>query len=559
LHRERGRAHFAPAPVAPTVARHVVPEAAVRQGLRASGRPLDAETRAVVESRFGHDFRHVRVHSEPAAARAAQALRASAFTVGHDVVFDEGRYRPRTTEGLRLLAHELAHVVQQAEAPPRLVAGTVRRPASEWAERESDQAAETVSRGGRLPVSALHATPAGIQCKEASEETRKVEDGHRQVQQRVYRLLEPDTVWDYARRGATSPKSLTPEQRAKDPHVIFNNSVAWIRARRITLSVLTPLPGQPEESKNVTLFDPTVNYPDLGGSVDNTISRERGVEAKLEGPDHIIVVAKPGLTEDKLRELLRHEIQHVADAHSDPDVVKQEKAEFQAEKGASDVHAQMNAQIWNQYQTEFRGHWIGSITRPGFQAGVRDDGTPVEMGGSGGVDRWGSESGPGGELKVSGHESLKGMRPLYVPEASIQLQNEKQTNIARQIVHNYFGMEETFLTSPLFRTKIQALAKPEGVNLVNSIRIERVRLAMHGPATHKSIWLREVPREETVARAVQALDDTDRAFLKDPSAAKPFWDDARRQSSAAFFTWMEDTIIRAKTDPPPLPPPASKE
>ncbi|HKP73337.1 MAG TPA: DUF4157 domain-containing protein, partial [Pyrinomonadaceae bacterium] len=78
-----------------------------------SGQPLDAPTRAFMESGFGHDFSSVRVHADARAAESAHALDAHAYTVGRDVVFGAGKYAPATPEGRRLLAHELAHVVQQ--------------------------------------------------------------------------------------------------------------------------------------------------------------------------------------------------------------------------------------------------------------------------------------------------------------------------------------------------------------------------------------------------------------------------------------------------------------
>jgi hypothetical protein len=65
------------------------------------------------ESRFGLDRDSVRLHTGPAAAESARAIGAKAFTSGKDVVFGEGRYAPGDREGDRLLAHELAHVVQQ--------------------------------------------------------------------------------------------------------------------------------------------------------------------------------------------------------------------------------------------------------------------------------------------------------------------------------------------------------------------------------------------------------------------------------------------------------------
>jgi Domain of unknown function (DUF4157) len=76
------------------------------------GQPLDAGVRNVMEPRFVHDFRHVRVHTDRRAAELADGINARAFTVGPRMFFGAGAYAPGTTAGSRLLAHELAHVVQ---------------------------------------------------------------------------------------------------------------------------------------------------------------------------------------------------------------------------------------------------------------------------------------------------------------------------------------------------------------------------------------------------------------------------------------------------------------
>ena len=68
-----------------------------------------------MEGRLGHDFGDVRVHANAQAAASARALHAHAYTVGHDVVFGDGNFAPHTLRGARLLAHELTHVVQQAQ------------------------------------------------------------------------------------------------------------------------------------------------------------------------------------------------------------------------------------------------------------------------------------------------------------------------------------------------------------------------------------------------------------------------------------------------------------
>ncbi len=125
--------------------------AAVEQGVSGGGRPLDAPVRADMEARIGHDFRDVRVHDGAAAAGAAQALSARAFAVGNDVVFNAGE-QPATDR--RLLAHELAHVVQQraagggAAAQHKLELTTP----GDASEREADAVADAVVAGRPAPA-----------------------------------------------------------------------------------------------------------------------------------------------------------------------------------------------------------------------------------------------------------------------------------------------------------------------------------------------------------------------------------------------------------------------
>jgi hypothetical protein len=88
----------------------------VHEVLRSSGQSLDPEVRAFMEPRFGHDFSRVRVHSDAAAEQSARGVNASAYTVGQNIVFGAGAFAPGTGEGRRLIAHELAHVVQQSGA-----------------------------------------------------------------------------------------------------------------------------------------------------------------------------------------------------------------------------------------------------------------------------------------------------------------------------------------------------------------------------------------------------------------------------------------------------------
>ncbi|CAG0950893.1 hypothetical protein BURK2_00192 [Burkholderiales bacterium] len=107
-----------------TVQRKAAPGAApasapsqVHEVLASPGHPLDAATRGFMETRFGHDFGHVRIHADQRAANSARSIDALAYTAGSDIVFAGGAYNPHSGAGKHLLAHELAHVVQQNAQP----------------------------------------------------------------------------------------------------------------------------------------------------------------------------------------------------------------------------------------------------------------------------------------------------------------------------------------------------------------------------------------------------------------------------------------------------------
>ena len=88
--------------------------ASVDQVLASPGKPLDPLLQRDMEQRFGHDFSKVRIHSGAAAEQSARDVNARAYTAGRNIVFGSGQFSPGTQEGRRLIAHELAHVVQQS-------------------------------------------------------------------------------------------------------------------------------------------------------------------------------------------------------------------------------------------------------------------------------------------------------------------------------------------------------------------------------------------------------------------------------------------------------------
>src|SRR5215470_9000328 len=85
----------------------------VQAELRSPGEPLQRGTREYMEARFRCDFSKVRVHTGETAAESARAVHALAYTVGNHIVFGAGQYAAGSGDGARLLAHELAHVLQQ--------------------------------------------------------------------------------------------------------------------------------------------------------------------------------------------------------------------------------------------------------------------------------------------------------------------------------------------------------------------------------------------------------------------------------------------------------------
>jgi hypothetical protein len=137
---------------------------------RTAPTPLPRAERAFFESRLGQDFSRVRLHTDDGAAAAAAGLRAKAFTVGNDIAFAAGRYRPETPAGRRLLAHELVHVAQQGRAGAGAGAGS-----HAAAEARAGAAAERVA-GGQAASPALQGSAApGLYC-DPDDEKKKLDD-----------------------------------------------------------------------------------------------------------------------------------------------------------------------------------------------------------------------------------------------------------------------------------------------------------------------------------------------------------------------------------------------
>ena len=118
----------------------------VQDLLTSPGQPLDPTTSAFFEPRFGFNFSQVRIHADEQSAGAAQAVGAHAFALGTHVVFGKDKYTPSSLAGRELLAHELAHVVQQQATGRRAIA---RQPVEQYEERGQRLTRESLEKAAK--------------------------------------------------------------------------------------------------------------------------------------------------------------------------------------------------------------------------------------------------------------------------------------------------------------------------------------------------------------------------------------------------------------------------
>ncbi|MBO9618712.1 MAG: DUF4157 domain-containing protein [Niabella sp.] len=131
---------------------------------KGSGNPLSGDTKSFMETRFDADFSDVKIHNGNNAAQLSSQLNAQAFTVGRDIYFNEGKYRPDTFTGRHLLAHELTHVMQQQNGSILCkssdISATKSQPPVAVMEGEAASKPETIEKeAGLLSVAVVDAPP----------------------------------------------------------------------------------------------------------------------------------------------------------------------------------------------------------------------------------------------------------------------------------------------------------------------------------------------------------------------------------------------------------------
>ena len=166
--------------------------AVVHEVLRSPGQPLDPVTRAFMEPRFAHNFGRVRVHNDTKSADSARAVNAQAYTVGQQIVFGANQFAPMSYQGRQLLAHELAHTIQQQS----LAADSPVVHSSEISESSASAAARTVGKGqaisSHLPTGAIRLARQPTDVSEDAERERLAAD----AEAAIARYEELERKWE---------------------------------------------------------------------------------------------------------------------------------------------------------------------------------------------------------------------------------------------------------------------------------------------------------------------------------------------------------------------------
>jgi hypothetical protein len=160
----------------------------VHEVLESPGQPLDSDTRAFMESRFGQDFSQVRIHTDAKAAESASLVEAKAYTVGWNVVLGKEGFNPNNSQSRKLLAHELAHVLQQHQHQ-------ITQSKVVDAEEDANRVATQITTGVTSQIQAT--APLGLQCQPLGEAEKMAEiESHQKQWEEITRILQEGALQD---------------------------------------------------------------------------------------------------------------------------------------------------------------------------------------------------------------------------------------------------------------------------------------------------------------------------------------------------------------------------
>jgi hypothetical protein len=219
---------------------------AVHDVLKSPGEPLDGSTRQLMEGRFHHNFANVRVHSDDGAAESARSIHALAYTLGDHIAFAKGRYAPATATGARLLAHELAHVVQQTGGMRAKV--EIGAP-GDACEHEADRVADDVA-GGRQVLSLKAGSASGVLQRTPAPPVWQGVTGVRDLSK-----LTIDAIPDFERSKLTAARDI--HAHVKDPAVTHLTWELYDTADQ-SVTGFSTLPGSPNSTTAPFSLDPAL-------------------------------------------------------------------------------------------------------------------------------------------------------------------------------------------------------------------------------------------------------------------------------------------------------------
>jgi hypothetical protein len=184
---------------------------------RGSGQPLPDSVRSSLEPQLGHDFGQVHIHTDARADKLSRQLGAKAFTTGNDVFFRDGAYQPGSDSGQGLIAHELAHVVQQGAA-------RVSRQAAET-EQAAAESKEEVQKELKDAVDKLKTKPEPEYIKDLLRVTAECQAQGMGESSYKWAMEEAAEAASTILKKKTAAADVTPEQQEKTIKELLNAAV----------------------------------------------------------------------------------------------------------------------------------------------------------------------------------------------------------------------------------------------------------------------------------------------------------------------------------------------
>jgi hypothetical protein len=528
----------------------------VHEVLRSPGQPLDPATRLFMEPRFGHDFARVRVHTNSRAAESAAAVDALAYTVGNHIVFGTGQHGRGSFHDQRLLAHELAHVVQHN-------GGRTLHDESDGKHHVSDAPANMLCRDG----------PA-TEAERKKQETQKNEDAKKDtVEQHLKQQRIVSDLLDKARKIQPDSK-----KGLRDPDNLFRNSVGMLDGGKLTLTVLSPVHYSPDVHFDSRFRFDSKGHAAIGGdypanpkvrdagmvddkssafgqlkpdpvpfsiqTLPEKVERAPGETSKPAEPAPAKTSSQPRaatpflpgeillftrgltITEEGFKNTFVHEVQHVADLSPRLAI-------------ATNVDELLDA-----YKSEFRAFWIQPPLPP--QKGIGTQSLDVlpeptkRPDNSKTVDASKPEDCSLCSTPPAGQKAFE--------EHKTDMQNARQQAIFWYIMSHYKDQKYDccYVYNKQFHTEVNKFANPESLNLINSDRLMNLNLEVQ--KLNKSMTLAEVNSTNFTTLLTQ-LEVFDWVFLDDRTMSKPFWEALKAAAPGFLHTGVGALAKKGKKNP----------